>query len=58
MSKVIGPSSVPQQLFLTLRDGTGKRTKYATDEGEEVDIIFYGGQAGGGGFAPSIGNDR
>lgn len=48
MAKVIGPASLPQQLFLTLRDGTGKRSKYATEEGEEVDIIFYGGQAGGG----------
>lgn len=48
MSKVISPASKPQELFLTLRDGTGKRTKYATEDGEEVDIIFYGGQAGGG----------
>jgi predicted phage terminase large subunit-like protein len=48
MSKVIAPCSKPQELFLTLRDGTGKRSKYATEDGEEVDIIFYGGQAGGG----------
>lgn len=48
MSLVIAPASRPQSLFLTLRDGTGKRSKYATEEGEEVDIIFYGGQAGGG----------
>lgn len=48
MSKLIAPASVPQELFLTLRDGTGKRSKYATEDGEEVDIIFYGGQAGGG----------
>ena len=49
MSKtVISPCSKPQELFLTLRDGTGKRSKYATEDGEEVDIIFYGGQAGGG----------
>ena len=48
MANVISPASLPQQLFLTLRDGTGKRSKYATEEGEEVDIIFYGGQAGGG----------
>lgn len=47
MSKLIAPASVPQELFLTLRDGTGKRSKYATEDGEEVDIIFYGGQAGG-----------
>lgn len=48
MGKLIAPSSRPQELFLTLRDGTGKRSKYATEDGEEVDIIFYGGQAGGG----------
>lgn len=48
MSNVIAPASLPQELFLTLRDGTGRRTEWATDEGEEVDIIFYGGQAGGG----------
>lgn len=48
MSTVIGPASKPQELFLNLRDGTGKRSKYATEAGEEVDIIFYGGQAGGG----------
>lgn len=48
MSNLISPASIPQELFLTLRDGTGKRSKYATEEGEEVDIIFYGGQAGGG----------
>ena len=58
MGKIIGPASKPQELFLTLRDGTGKRSKYATEEGEEVDIIFYGGQAGGGGFAPSVRNGR
>lgn len=43
MANVISPASLPQELFLTLRDGTGKRTKYATEDGEEVDIIFYGG---------------
>lgn len=43
MSTTIAPASIPQQLFLTLRDGAGKRSKYATEEGEEVDIIFYGG---------------
>ncbi len=43
MSNLISPASKPQELFLTLRDGTGKRSKYATEEGEEVDIIFYGG---------------
>lgn len=48
MSKVIAPASKPQELFLTLRDGTGKRSKHATEDGEEVDIVFYGGQAGGG----------
>lgn len=48
MTKVFAPASKPQALFLTLRDGTGKRSKYATEDGEEVDIIFYGGQAGGG----------
>lgn len=48
MGKVIAPASLPQELFLTLRDGTGKRSKYSTEDGEEVDIIFYGGQAGGG----------
>lgn len=48
MANQIAPASIPQQLFLTLRDGTGKRSKYATEDGEEVDIIFYGGQAGGG----------
>lgn len=48
MGKILAPASRPQELFLTLRDGTGKRSRYATDEGEEVDIIFYGGQAGGG----------
>lgn len=48
MTKVFAPASKPQSLFLTLRDGTGKRSKYATEDGEEVDIIFYGGQAGGG----------
>ena len=53
---VISPCSKPQELFLTLRDGTGKRSKYATEDGEEVDIIFYGGQAGGGRFAPFTGN--
>lgn len=58
MAVTISPASMPQQLFLTLRDGTGKRSKYATEEGEEVDIIFYGGQAGGGGFAPFIGNSE
>jgi len=46
--KVIGPASRPQELFLTLRDGTGPRSKYATEDGEEVDIVWYGGQAGGG----------
>lgn len=56
MGKIFGPASKPQELFLTLRDGTGKRSKYATEEGEEVDIIFYGGQAGGGGFAPFTSN--
>ena len=56
MGKIFSPASKPQELFLTLRDGTGKRSKYATEEGEEVDIIFYGGQAGGGGFAPFISN--
>nr|DAH57107.1 MAG TPA: Large subunit terminase [Caudoviricetes sp.] len=44
----IAPASKPQELFLTLRDGSGKRSKWATEDGEEVDIIFYGGQAGGG----------
>ena len=44
----IAPASRPQELFLTLRDGSGKRSKWATEDGEEVDIIFYGGQAGGG----------
>lgn len=58
MSNLISPASIPQQLFLTLRDGTGKRSKYATEEGEEVDIIFYGGQAGGGGFAPFTGDSE
>ena len=48
MGRVFCPASKPQELFLTLRDGTGKRSKYATEDGEEVDIIFYGGQAGGG----------
>lgn len=48
MTREISPASKPQLMFLTLRDGTGKRSKYATEEGEEVDIIFYGGQAGGG----------
>lgn len=43
MNNLISPASIPQELFLTLRDGTGKRSKYATEEGEEVDIIFYGG---------------
>ena len=43
MSNLISPASIPQELFLTLRDGTGNRSKYATEEGEEVDIIFYGG---------------
>lgn len=48
MARTIAPASKPQELFLMLRDGTGKRSKYATEDGEEVDIIFYGGQAGGG----------
>lgn len=48
MSNQIAPASRPQELFLTLRDGSGKRSKWATEDGEEVDIIFYGGQAGGG----------
>ena len=52
MTKVFAPASKPQALFLTLRDGTGKRSKYATEDGEEVDIIFYGGQAGGGNPSP------
>ena len=43
MSSLISPASIPKELFLTLRDGTGKRSKYATEDGEEVDIIFYGG---------------
>lgn len=45
---MIAPASKPQELFLTIRDGTGKRSKYANEEGEEVDIVFYGGSAGGG----------
>lgn len=53
-SKILAPCSLPQQLFLTLRDGTGKRSKWATEEGEEVDIIFYGGQAGGGKSAAAL----
>ena len=40
--KVIGPASKPQELFLTLRDGTGPRSKWANEDGEEVDIIVYG----------------
>lgn len=58
MTREISPASKPQLMFLTLRDGTGKRSKYATEDGEEVDIIFYGGQAGGGRFAPPISNGR
>jgi len=46
--RIIGPASRPQELFLNLRDGTWKRSKYSNDNGEEVDIIIYGGQAGGG----------
>ena len=42
--KVIGPASKPQELFLTLRDGTGPRSKWANEDGEEVDIIVYGGK--------------
>lgn len=53
MTREISPASKPQLMFLTLRDGTGKRSKYATEDGEEVDIIFYGGQAGGGGICPA-----
>ena len=44
----IGPASKPQELFLTLRDGVKSESPYSTEDGEEVDIIFYGGQAGGG----------
>lgn len=57
MSKAIAPCSLPQQLFLTLRDGVPKEvsgSKYATSEGEEVDIVFYGGQAGGGKSAAAL----
>ena len=54
MGKIFAPASIPQELFLTLRDGTGKRSKYATEEGEEVDIVFYGGQAGGGKDLPLL----
>ena len=46
--KVIGPASRPQELFLTLRDGTGPRSRWANEDGEEVDIIIYGGAMGGG----------
>ena len=48
MAILVAPASKPQELFLNIRDGAGKRSKWATDEGEEVDIVFYGGQAGGG----------
>jgi hypothetical protein len=40
MGNLISPASIPQELFLTLRDGTGKRSKYATEDGEEEGIIF------------------
>lgn len=30
--KVIGPANKPQESFLTLRDGTGPRSKWADDE--------------------------
>jgi hypothetical protein len=43
MSIVVAPASRPQELFLNIRDGAGKRSRWATDEGEEVDIVFYGG---------------
>lgn len=50
--KVIAPASYPQELFLTIRDGVISDSKYCVKKGkqvgEEVDIVFYGGAAGGG----------
>ena len=42
--KTIAPASKPQELFLTIRDNDNGADGF----GEEVDIVFYGGQAGGG----------
>lgn len=43
MSKIIAPCSKPQEMFLSIRDGYQSGGKYCTEEGEEVDIVFYGG---------------
>ena len=37
--KVIGPANKPQESFLTLRDGTGPRSKWA-NENEEMTWNF------------------
>lgn len=46
--KVIAPASYPQELFLTIRDGVISDSKYCVKKGkqvgEEVDIVFYGGE--------------
>lgn len=41
--KIIAPCSKPQEMFLSIRDGFQSGGKYCTKDGEEVDIVFYGG---------------
>lgn len=42
--KIIAPCSKPQEMFLSIRDGYQSGGKYCTKDGEEVDIVFYGGE--------------